>query len=314
MGPAPRENPSLTARKARRRLKKPWLAIVGCGDIGLRIVARLQGRFGILATATQGPALEKIRRAGARALALDLDMPRVRARLRGIALNILVLAPASRGGDRDARSGRLLALLAGGTQRRMVYVSTSGVYGDRAGAWTDETVTPRPSTARARRRLDAEKRLRKSSWHAAVLRAPGIYARERLPTERLEKSIPVPQPGQDIHTNHIHADDLARACIAAVFRGAPARVYNVVDDSQLQLAPYLDLVADRAGLPRPPRAPWSEIARAAGPERMSFLSESRRLRNRRLKRELRFRLLYPDIVAGLADALPPLPLRGRGSG
>jgi nucleoside-diphosphate-sugar epimerase len=301
MAPAPRESPLFPARKARRRLKKPLLAIVGCGDIGRRIVARLRGRFSIVATATQDAALEPIRAAGARALALDLDLPRARARLRGIAANILVLAPASREGDRDARSRRLLALLAGGGRRRMVYVSTSGVYGDRAGAWTDETVTPRPSTDRARRRLDAENRLRASPWHAGVLRAPGIYARERLPTERLEKSIPVPQPGHDIYTNHIHAEDLARACIAAVFRGAPARVYNVVDDSQLQLGQYLDLVADHAGLPRPPRAPWSELARAAGPERMSFLSESRRLRNWRLKRELRFRLLYPDVAAGLAD-------------
>jgi nucleoside-diphosphate-sugar epimerase len=151
------------------------------------------------------------------------------------------------------------------------------------------------------RRLDAERLLRASPWHAAVLRVPGIYAANRLPLERLRAAIPVPFAPDDVYTNHIHAEDLARACIAALYRATSGRVYNVIDDTEMCLGEYLDHVADRTGLPRPPRATWDQMRLAAGPLRMSFLSESRRLRNRRLKRELRLRLRFPDVTDGLAD-------------
>ena len=186
-----------------------------------------------------------------------------------------------------------------------MYLSTTGVYGDRRGAWIDETAAPRPRNERALRRLDAERQVRHGAWRGAVLRVPGIYGADRLPLARLQEAIPVPLAHEDVVTNHIHAEDLARATIAALFRGAPARVYNAVDDSQLMLGEYLDKVADHAGLARPRRAPWEEMRRAAGPLRMSFLEESRRIRNGRLKRELRLRLRYADVDAGLAAGAAP---------
>ena len=219
-----------------------------------------------------------------------------------------MLAPTSGSGKRDARSARLLAALrrpdransGSKSGARLVYVSTSGVYGDRAGAWTDENMPATPANDRAWRRLDAERRFRASPWHACVLRAPGIYGPGRLPIERLRQGLPVPPTAQDVYTNHIHMQDLARACIAALFRAAPGRLYNVVDDSQLLLGQYLDKVADAHALARPPRASWEAVREAAGPQRMSFLTESRRLRNARMKRELRLRLRFPDVDAGLA--------------
>ncbi len=309
----------------------PRLLIVGCGDIGSRIVARLQRRFRVFAVVSGPEGARRVREAGAVPVVHDLDRLGSCAALGGLARRVIVLVPTSTQGKIDRRTPHLLRALftlpaaAGrrnrpsgpGSRRfatsappRLVYASTSGVYGDRRGAWTDETTPPHPGNDRAHRRLDAERRMRASRWRAAVLRVPGIYAADRLPRERLQQAIPVLPPDQDVFTNHIHAEDLARTCLAALFRGAPTRVYNVVDDTQMVLGEYLDVVADRLGLPHPPRASGETLRAAAGPQRMSFLNESRRLRNGRMKRELRMRLTYPDIHAGLRDVV----LAGNGNG
>jgi nucleoside-diphosphate-sugar epimerase len=298
-----------SGRTPRPRLGRPRLLLIGCGDIGLRIVARLRERYRVFGTVTSKTRAATVRQAGAIPLLLDLDADRrsaarANACIAGLAKRVVVLAPTSAVGQRDRRAPRVLRLLSRGRAppagARLLYLSTTGVYGDRQGAWTDETTPPAPANDRALRRLDAERTLRASAWNAAVLRVPGIYAADRLPLDRLRAAIPVPFPDQDVYTNHIHADDLARACIAALYRAAPSRLYNAIDDTQLHLGDYLDQVADRTGLPRPPRASWEQMRVAAGPQRMSFLSESRRLRNRRMKQELRLRLQYPDITAGLA--------------
>ena len=294
-----------TPRSPRRHLGRPRLLIVGCGDIGLRIITVLRDRFRIFGAVRSQTSAVAVRSAGAIPLVLDLDQAGRIRRIGALARAVIALAPTSPCGRRDARAPRLLRALRCARGGRMLYISTTGVYGDRRGAWTDETTPPAPANERALRRLDAETRLRASNWRAAVLRVPGIYGPNRLPLDRLRDAIPVALPAQDVVTNHIHADDLARACIAALYRAAPARVYNIADDTQLFLGEYLDRVADRVGLPRPPRAPWDQVRIAAGPQRMLFLSGSRRLRNDRMKRELRIRLLYPDVDAGLAAIAAP---------
>ena len=136
----------------------------------------------------------------------------------------------------------------------------------------------------------------------SVLRVPGIYATDRPggdPRERLRRGAPVLVHADDIHTNHIHADDLARICIAALHRGAPQRVYHASDDTELKMGDYFDLAADLCGLPRPPRITRVEAAAQLSPMQLSFMSESRRLDNRRLKTELRFALRYPTVADGL---------------
>jgi nucleoside-diphosphate-sugar epimerase len=183
------------------------------------------------------------------------------------------------------------------------------VYGDRGGAWLDETAPTAPATARARRRVDAEKRLR---WHGrafgvadTLLRIPGIYAGNRPgghPVERVKQGLPVLRAEDDVYTNHIHADDLARACVAALYRGRPQRVVHASDDTQLKMGDYFALAAELAGLPRPPRISRAEAQVTMSPQRLSFMSESRRLHNRRLKRELRLTLRYPTVREGLLAA------------
>jgi len=280
-------------------LRRPRLLIVGCGDIGARIVARLGARFRVTGLVASAEGARRTRAAGARAFLADLDRPLPRGRLPVPAPYVLFLAPTSPGGVRDERLRRALAAIRPLERRRMVYLSTTGVYGDRGGAWIDETARPAPSNGRSARRLEAERRARASAWRAAVLRVPGIYAADRLPLERLRSGLPAPIPEEDVYTNHIHADDLARACVLALMRGRAARVVNVVDDTELRMGEYLDLVADRFALARAPRMARAQLAAAVGAQRLSFLVESRRIRNGRMKRELRMRLMYPDVFAGV---------------
>lgn len=373
-------------RAVPRRFRRQRLLIIGCGDIGQRVVQQLHHGWQVIGVARSDETLQKIRAAGAMAMRAD-DAHR----LARWATHILHAAPpASRDGEvtdrltrgwlqalarargqrarTTSRPGRthrlgarsaaaLLAVPAPAAQARsqsqhapaprLVYLSTTGVYGDRGGAFTRETDTLQPLTDRARRRVDAERqvrfgihrpdgsnagsrraahphadsarpdsahrdgahvsgprhrRLQQPPLPALVLRVPGIYAADRLPVERLRQQVPALVPADDVITNHIHADDLARIARAALLRGPRQRVINAVDDSQMTLGDYLDQVADRLALPRPPRHSRAELARTLSEVRMSFMRESRRLDSRRLKRELRVRLQWPTVAEFLARA------------
>jgi nucleoside-diphosphate-sugar epimerase len=241
----------------------------------------------------------------------DLDVPRTLARLAGIADRVVHLAPPPNEPQqewwRDLRTQALLrALRLRTAPAAFVYGSTSGVYGDCQGEWVSESRPVQPRTPRAQRRVDAERQVRffgrGTGTRVSVLRIPGIYAPDRAggtPRDRLLKGTPVLQPQDDVYTNHIHANDLARALFAALWRGEPQRVYNASDDTELKMGDYFDLAADLYKLPRPPR-----VARTTAQEQLplmllSFMSESRRLRNDRLKKELGVRLWYPTVADGL---------------
>ncbi|HSW08284.1 NAD-dependent epimerase/dehydratase family protein [Aquabacterium sp.] len=288
-------------------LRRPTLLVVGCGDIGLRVLRLLRGRWRLLVLSSSVERVGELRAAGAVPLQGNLDEPRTLARLAGLADAVLHLAPPPGSGSSDSRTQALLQALArSGRVRRLVYASTTGVYGDAGGACFDETRAVRPATERALRRVDAEARVR---WYGrgfgvavTVLRIPGIYALDRPgghPRERLLRGTPVLRPEDDVYTNHIHADDLARACVAALHRGLPQRVVHASDDSTLTMGDYFDLAADLGGLPRPPRISREQAQQQLSPVQLSFMSESRRLQNRRLKQELKLRLRYPTVHEGL---------------
>ncbi|MBX3641585.1 MAG: NAD(P)H-binding protein [Rubrivivax sp.] len=290
-----------------RRSRRPVLLIVGCGDVGLRVLRLLRGRYRVLALTSSPARRAALRDAGAVPLCGDLDQPATLGRLAGLADAVLHLAPPPGDGEHDTRTRHLLAALARvGRVRRIVYASTSGVYGDCGGARFDETRALRPGTARAWRRADAEARLRhygrRTGATVSLLRIPGIYASDRAgghPRERLQRGTPVLAAEDDVYTNHIHADDLARACVAALHRARPQRALHVCDDSELRMGDYFDLAADLCGLPRPPRIGRADAATRLSPLQLSFMSESRRLDNRRLKTELKLRLRYPTVAEGL---------------
>ena len=284
------------------------LLIVGCGDVARRTLPLLLGRYRVVAL-VRDPAQAPFWRAqGALPLIADLDQRNSLRRLSGLADVVLHFAPPPERGTGDPRMRRLLAALCSGESlpQRLVYISTSGVYGDCAGERVPETRRLRPQTPRARRRVDAERQLRSFGRSAgtcvSILRAPGIYAADRVPLERLQRGTPVLAAKDDVFTNHIHADDLAMLAVAALRRGLPNRVYNASDASHLKMGEYFDLVADRFGLPRPPRISREDAEKALSPVQLSFMSESRRLDNRRISRELRVRLRYPQVAEGVDAA------------
>jgi len=240
----------------------------------------------------------------------NLDDSRSLQRLSGWATRVLHLAPppSDRAGawSTDLRTLNLVrALKKRALPISLVYGSTSGVYGDCQGQWVSESRPVKPHTPRAIRRVDAENTIRflgKTGVRSSILRIPGIYAPDRpngTPRERLLKATPVLLEKDDVYTNHIHSDDLARACVAALWRGKPQRVFHVCDDSQMKMGDYFDSAADLMGLKRPPRVPRSQAQDALPLMLLSFMSESRRLMNDRLKKELKVRLLYPTIAQGL---------------
>ncbi|MBS3998121.1 MAG: SDR family oxidoreductase [Hydrogenophaga sp.] len=295
------------------RFRRERVLIIGCGDVGQRAARVLGGgrRVRVLALTSSPERRSELRSQGITPLLGNLDDAHSLRRLAGLATRVLHLAPppAREQGDwrQDPRTRALVRALAQRSRpATLVYGSTSGVYGDRQGAWVDESSGVQPRTPRAWRRVDAEASVhgfgRALGVRTTALRIPGIYAPDRVggtPRERLLRGTPVLREQDDVFTNHIHADDLARACALALWRTRPQRNVNVVDDTELKMGDYFDLAADLYGLPRPPR-----IARDAAGDQLplmllSFMSESRRLHNRRMKVELGLRLHHPTVAHGL---------------
>ncbi len=284
------------------------ILIVGCGDIALRVARLLHknnsGRYRLFGLVRNTTRLNELRALSIIPMLGNLDDAKSLRRLAGLADVVLHFAPPPNSGNTDTRTHTLLAILTQGIlPRRFIYISTSGVYGDCGGALVSETHPLNAQTARAQRRIDAEQQIR--SWakrnhvNASILRVPGIYAADRLPLDRLRAGTPTIVQEEDSHTNHIHADDLARIVIAAMHNAKPNRVYHASDDSQLKMGDYFDAVADVHHLPRPPRMPRIQVERSVSSMLWSFMNESRRLTNVRMKRELKVKLHYKMVKDGL---------------
>ena len=280
-------------------------------------VLKHQRHVRVFALTSSPQRLDALREAGATPLLGNLDQPHTLKRLAGLAQRVLHLAPPPLQGHTDPRTLALSRTLLQRTSvQSVVYASTSGVYGDCAGDWVHEHRLVNPTTPRAQRRVHAEQQLRllarqrSSAVRVSVLRVPGIYAHDReggTPRERLLRGTPVLQTQDDVFTNHIHANDLARACQLALWRGQAQRVYNISDDSQLKMGDYFDAAAQLYGLDKPKRIPRAQAQHELPPMQLSFMSESRRLVNRRMKQELRLRLHYATVIAGLAHADTHIP-------
>ena len=310
------------------------ILIAGFGDIGRRVALKLRDcrPCRVVALVRESNMLARdpkvARSIGVHLLKGDLGSLRSLHKLAGRADTILHFAPPPGKGQHDSHTEHLLSALDGKSRnarhsprlnrrsrpvmlpRRIVYISTTGVYGNCHGEFIDESRPLTPETARARRRVDAEKQLRK--WGRShgvavtILRAPGIYAENRLPLDRLKRQTPVLVAADDVFTNHIHADDLASAVIKAMRQRWPKsyRVFNVVDDSHLKMGDYFDQVADAFGLTRSPRIRRVEAEQRIAPVLLSFMRESRRISNARAKRELKIVLRYPTLTSAL-DGMRP---------
>lgn len=284
--------------------------IVGCGYVGVRLAERWRalGRS-IRGSTSRAHRLTEIAAAGALGVPLDLDSP-----LPPIDCTeelVYYLVPPAPQGARDARLARFLEHLTG-PAARIVYMSTTGVYGDRDGALVNEDTPPAPVSDRAIRRLAAEAALR--AWSEArriswcILRVPGIYGPGRLPLERLRRGEPAIAPEEAPPGSRIHVEDLVTACVAAGTSGrAHARIYNVTDGSEDSLTAYLQRVARIGRLPPPPLIGREEARARLSASSWSFFAESRRVDNRRLREELGVALAYQDLDEGIRASLQSLP-------
>ncbi len=282
------------------------ILIVGCGYVGRR-VARRWSDLGVRvqALARSDEAVMRLRALGIEPIAGDLDHPDSLLGLETAHVLVYYFAPPPAQGERDTRMRAFADSVMGrAPPLRVVLMSTTGVYGDCGGAWVSEDTPAHPRTARARRRLDAETVLQRAGLAAAVpvvvLRVAGISGPGRRPLARLRARLPLPPASQCPYTNRIHADDLAKVCVAAAERGQAGSVYNVSDGAPSTMVEYFCRVADYAGLPHPPTVPLAEARRALSGAMMEYLTESRRIDNGKMLRELAVRLDYPDLETGLS--------------
>ena len=289
----------MLSHNTHHRFQLPRILIVGCGDVGQRMLPILVKSFKVYVLTSQKEKFELFRQAGATPILGNLDDQRTLQRLSQIASTVIHLAPPNQSGVEDLRTKALIQVLSkGGCVQRFIYISTTGVYGDCKGALISEVTSVQPQNLRAIRRVDAEKKLR--AWGSQqgisviILRVPGIYAGNRLPIERLQKGTAALVAHEDVYTNHIHADDLARLTILCMYRGGSQRIFNACDDTELKMADYFDLVADKMQLRRPPRVDKETLKTLVSPQLLSFMQESRRISNDRL-REIGFKFHYPTV-------------------
>jgi nucleoside-diphosphate-sugar epimerase len=292
--------------------------IVGCGDVGVR-VARLLLAAGhkVAGLARSAAGEERLRHYGIKPVPGDLDDADRLAQLPTGGKLVFYFAPPPGGGAIDGRMRRFCAAV-GGTQlpARVVYMSTSGVYGDCGGARVTEATPLNPQTSRAQRRVDAETTL--AEWASCnrvatvILRVTGIYGPGRLPLARLQQGHPVLRESESPPTNRIHVDDLAAVCIVAAERAAAGEVFNVSDGQSGTMTGYFNAIADLLGLPRPPQVSMAEANRVMNPIMLSYLKEARRMDNRKMIEQLGIVLQYPDLESGLNNIVAQLDSPGMG--
>ncbi len=284
------------------------VTIVGCGDIGHRVALRLPvEEFSVSCWVRSRASARNLQGLGLDSVAVDLDdsatsLPVVEGH------SLFYFAPPPGKGTEDKRVVALIRAMAEtGHPHRVVYLSTTGVYGDCNGEWVDEQRPPSPRADRAWRRLDAERRWRdwslSGSGELVILRVAGIYGPGKLPVKRLQSGTPMVAETDSPITNHIHSQDLVAVCLAAMARGCSDEVYNVSDGHPGTMTAYFNQVADFLGLARPPVISLAEAKRRLSPGMLSYLGESRRLSNRKMVDELDVVLRYPTLAEGLPASL-----------
>ncbi len=288
------------------KCKKVW--IVGCGDIGQRVAHLYQNESvnGIVSSHESAVKFEKLS-IESHVIDLDSDFTLEDHELANV--DVYYFAPPPPAGAKDTRLKRFLIRLSKLEQlpRRIVLISTTGVYGDSDGDWIDETTPINPQADRAVRRVSAEQILQRwiekthgeNRCEFMILRVPGIYAEDRLPLARLEKGLPIVNADEAGFTNRIHADDLARACKMAMDCETSGHIINVTDGNPSTMTDYFNHVADYAILPRPPQISLQQAEQELTEGMVSYLKESRRIRNDKMLEILGIKLLYPSLDVSL---------------
>ncbi|AMN48338.1 hypothetical protein ACG33_14785 [Steroidobacter denitrificans] len=318
---------------------RPRILVAGCGYVGRRLLSKLEADHEVIALVRSAASAAALAARGTHVLGMDLDLAHS-GRAGGFTLHqeigqepddrfdflidhpidqdpewddgrqapvaILYLIPPQRQGESDLRLDRFLQRL-GTPPQCFIYISSTGVYGDTGGGLVDESTPVQPRSERARRRISAEEMIRvwchERHVRRVVLRAGGIYGPGRLPLEALRRGEPVVQEQDSGISNHIHVDDLAEACLAALSNHEACGIYNISDGQPLSSGDFYLKVARASGLPDPPRVSMDEAQLTFTPQRLSFLAESRRVDNRRMLTHLGVKLKYTDPDAGIRASL-----------
>ena len=293
--------------------------IIGCGYVGERVArAEMERGAQVLAVTRNPERVAALQHRGIAALAGDLDRADTLANLPSNGALIYYFAPPPSAGRTDPRMAAFLDLLRQtGTPAAVVLISTTGIYGDCGGAWVTEARPPAPVADRALRRWDAEQRL--TTWageqgmRVVILRVPGTYGPGRLPRARLQRGDPVLIESASPWSNRVHVDDLVHACLAAGARSEACGVFNISDGHPTTMTDYFNRAADALGLPRPPQIdPQSaKIALSAG--MLSYLAESKRIDNRRMREQLGVAPRYQNLVEGLTASVREESAGGGGA-
>jgi len=279
--------------------------IIGFGDIGHR-VAKLELALGHTVTALirDKNKINAAKDFGLETLLADLDRPETLVQQPLEDSRVYYFAPPSPTGTHDSRMANWLGSIDASKPAVIVYISTTGVYGNCHGEWVDEQRPPNPTADRAKRRLNAETQLSEWGKQQAVpvirLRVPGIYHPDKLPMASLLQGKPILQPNKAPFSNRIHADDLAQICLAAAEHGKGGEIYNVADNDSCTMSEYFIKVAEAFNLPRPQEIRWQEAQQQLSPGMLSYLKESRRIVNKKMLNELKVELLYPTLDDGLS--------------
>lgn len=280
--------------------------IIGCGDIGERVAAELQRQgYRVQATARHDQRAAELEKRGIIPIVADFDQRDALPLIPVHEQRLFYFMPPQGGGTIDARMMNFCRQLQPDhCPRRVVYISTSGVYGDCGGALVTEETPVNPQTSRAKRRVSAENQLREQAdrlgFELIILRVTGIYGPGRLPLRQLHQGHQVVRPEEAPPTNRIHSLDLVRVCLAAMERGETGDIFNVCDGQPSSMSAYFIEVARLYGLPEPEQLSWDEAQQVINPLTLSFLKESRRMDNSHLLEKLQLTLQFPDLVSGLA--------------
>ena len=282
--------------------------VFGCGDIGRRTVKWLLSSGvdaeNVYAYVNTSKSAELCARMKVIALTVDLDKT-----IRDVSLcheaDLYYTVPPQKSGDLDQRSRALLENWQDNkiTPKKVVLISTTGVYGDCDGQWVDESTPINPHSARAKRRCDSEevwlKWGRSNKVPVIVLRVPGIYSFSRLPRQRLIKRTPVVNPQECGFTNRIHADDLAQVCVKAMELGVGGEVFNVTDGTPGKISEYLQAAAHVLGMEPLPQISMREAHKVLSAGMLSYLGESRKISNKKMLEDLDVVLNFPDMLQGI---------------
>jgi len=288
---------------------KPFkhILIIGCGDIGIR-VAKIwkKASKSVFAVARSESSIDSFRQQHIHACQADLDNVDSLKSLPSKQALLYYFAPPPATGQKDTRMTHFLDNVdEKHLPAHIIYISTSGVYGDQRGEVINEETPANPQVDRAKRRYDAEQQLRQwginNSVDITILRVGGIYGPGRLPLKRLQDKVPMLHEHLSPQTNRIHADDLAQICVAAAIKDTAGEIYNVSDGTNSNMTEYFNTIADFCDLERPPLVDWDEAEKTISPGMLSYLRESRKMDNSKMINELEIELIYPTLKDGLKN-------------